>query len=147
MFLFFKIKGRSTAALYKKKNHSYITRQSEHHHKQRTQTTHNKTLHNHNLGKQPKEATRELRRHQRCATPKIAARCRPERQLKLLHHGTITLKPLHTIVDPPAPVMFRQNTPVAALIENTDPGHSAWWPRLTHRLALLCQGLRYLKPL
>ena len=31
-FLFFEIKGRSTATSYKKKKHSYITRRSEHHH-------------------------------------------------------------------------------------------------------------------
>ena len=53
-------------------------------------------LHHHNLGEEPKEATRELRRrHQRCATPNVMARCRPERQPELLHHGTIPLKP-HT---------------------------------------------------
>ena len=36
-FFLFEIKGRSTATSYKKKKHSYITRRSEHHHKQHTQ--------------------------------------------------------------------------------------------------------------
>ena len=31
-------------------------------------------------------------------------------------------------------------------INTTDPGHSAWRPRLSHRFTLLCQELRYLKP-
>ena len=91
-FFFKKIKVRSTAASYKKKKHSYITRRSEHHY--HTNNTHNKTLHRHNLGEEPKEATRELhRRHQCCATPNVAARCSPERQVELLHQGIITLKP------------------------------------------------------
>ena len=51
------------------------------------------------------------------------------------------------IVNPSVPVDLQQNTPVAATMENTDPDHSAWGTRLSHRLALLCQGLRYLKPL
>ena len=50
------------------------------------------------------------------------------------------------IVDPSAPVVHQQNTPIAAPINTTDPDHSAWGPRLSHRFTLLCQGLRYLKP-
>ena len=54
IFLFFEIKGRSTATSYKKKKHSYITRRSEHHH--HTNNAPNKTLHHHKLGDEAKEA-------------------------------------------------------------------------------------------
>jgi hypothetical protein len=53
----------------------------------------------------------------------------------------------HTTVDPPAPALLRRNTPVATPRRITDPGHSARGPRLTRRLTLICQRLRYLKPL
>ena len=53
----------------------------------------------------------------------------------------------HTIVDPPIPMELQKNTHVAAPKKTTDPGHSAWGSRPSYRLALLCQGLRYLKPL
>ncbi|CAO2037846.1 unnamed protein product [Urochloa humidicola] len=44
----------------------------------------------------------------------------------------------------PYPVDLQQNTLIAVPMKITDPGHSAWGPRLFHRLALLCQRLRYL---
>ena len=95
-YIFFEIKGRSTATSYKKKKHSYITRQSEHHHhtnnarKQRTQqnTTPPQS------GRGSERGRHELRCcRQRYATPRAAARCKPERLPELLHHGTVTLKP------------------------------------------------------
>jgi len=78
----------------------------------------------HKLGEEPKEATRELRRRRQCcATPKIAARYKPERHLELLHHGTIPLNQHTTIVDPPISVEHQKNTHIAVPIKPTYPGH------------------------
>jgi len=78
---------------------------SEHHHhtnntrKQRTQQ---------NTTPQPergaKETTREpRRRHQRCATPKAATRCKLKWPPELLQHGLSPSSRTHTIIDPSAP--------------------------------------------
>jgi hypothetical protein len=51
----------------------------------------------------------------------------------------------HKIGDPTVPVKLRHKTPVVATMKTIDLVHTAWGPRLSHRLTLLCQGLRYLK--
>jgi hypothetical protein len=61
--------------------------------------------------------------------------------------GSSSSSRTHKIADPPAQPKRRQRTPVATPIKITDPGHSAWGPRLFHCLTLLHQGLRYLNPL
>jgi hypothetical protein len=71
---------------------------------------------------------------------------------KLLHHGTMPLEPrarthTHTQLMIPFPVKLQHKTPVVASVKTTDPDHSAWGSHIFHRLALLFQGLRYLKPL
>ena len=43
----------------------------------------------------------------------------------------------HTIVDPPAPAVLQQNTPIAAPLKNTGSGYSTWGSRLSHRLTPL----------
>jgi hypothetical protein len=39
-------------------------------------------------------------------------------------------------------VVLQQNTPVAAPMQNTDPCHSAWGPRLSHRPGILIAQLK-----
>ena len=107
----------------------------------------NKTLHHHKLGEEVKEAAAN------CAVVANAVP-RQEPQPAASPNGypnssTMGLSPssrTNMIVDPSAPVVHQQNTPIAAPINTTDPGHSAWGPRLSHRLSLLCQELRYMKP-
>ena len=99
---------------------------------------HNIMLHHHHLGEELEVSRRRLRRcHQHCATPKAANRCKSVRLQELLHHRANTTNRTHRIVDPSDPVLLQQNTPIAAPLKNTDPGHSAWGPRLSHRLTLL----------
>jgi hypothetical protein len=92
---FFEIKVRSTAISFKKKA-------VVHHKPKRTpppqiQHTQQRTQQNTTppqLGREARSCHHELRRrHQRCATPTNAARSKPKRQLELLHHGPINLKP------------------------------------------------------
>jgi hypothetical protein len=64
--------------------------------------------------------------------------------------STMGLSPsshIHTIGDPPILVNLQHKNPAITLMKTTYPGHSSWGPRLSHRLTLLCKGLRYLKPL
>ena len=133
------VNGTSTATSYKKKKHSYITRRSEHHHhtnnarKQHTQqnTTPPQT------GRGSERNRRELRRrHQRCATPKTAARCKPERHLELLHHGRSPSSHTHDRRSP-CPRGASVEHPVAAPMKIANPSHSVWGPRLSHRLTSL----------
>jgi hypothetical protein len=49
-------------------------------------------------------------------------------------------------VDPHAPTKASAESSRHGTNATTDLGHSVWGPRLIHRLILLCQGLRYLKP-
>lgn len=61
----------------------------------------------HNLGEEPKLSNRKLRRsRQHYATPNVAARYKPKRQLELLLHGTITIKPHTRDRRPPALVVL-----------------------------------------
>jgi hypothetical protein len=111
-------------------------------HKQHTNNAHNKTLHHHNLGEEPKECHQNSRRrHQRCATTKAATRSKLKWPPELLHHGLSPTSRTHSIVDPSASTLLRQKTPVAAPMKTTDPGHSAWGPCLIHRLTLLPKTL------
>lgn len=93
---FFKKKkdSRSTALSYRKKKHSYITCRNEHP-PHKNKCTRQNTQHHHFLREEPTEANRLHRCSQRCATPKGAACCKPERQPELLHHGVTVLMP-HT---------------------------------------------------
>jgi hypothetical protein len=77
---------------------------------------------------------------------KPATRCKPKRQLKLLHHKPITLRPHTPRRRSPCSDQASAESSRHGTNATTDPGHSAWGPRLIHRLILLCQGLRYLKP-
>jgi hypothetical protein len=86
------------------------------------------------------------RRHQRCITTKVATRCKPKRQLELLHHEPIILKPHTPGRRPPSSDQASAKSSRHGTNATTDSGHSVWGPRLIHRLTLLCQGLRYLKP-
>jgi hypothetical protein len=53
----------------------------------------------------------------------------------------------HTVGDPPDLVKLQHKTLLVTPMKTTDPDHFACGPRLFHRLTLLCQGLRYLKPM
>jgi hypothetical protein len=94
------------------------------------------------MGEKTVTSRRHLRRrHQRCATPKrnpLQAPTTPE----LLHHG-IVVHELHM----PDRRSFRSkeasaHTPATALGMPIEPGHSAWGPRLTHRLTLSAKDSR-----
>ena len=139
---FFKKDSRSTALSYKKKKHSYITLRSVHHH---TNKRAPHILHCHHLGEELKASRRKLRRcHQRCAMPKPQPVASPSGYPDSSTMGLSPSSRTDTIVDPSAPEVHQQNTPVAAPMNTTDPDHSAWGPRLSHHLTL-CQALRYLK--
>jgi hypothetical protein len=72
--------------------------------------------------------------------------CKPKRQRELLHHKPIILKPHTPRHRSPCSDQASAESSRHGTNETTDLGHSAWGPRLIHRLILLCQGLRYLKP-
>ena len=110
-----------------------------------TQTTHannapNKTLHHHKLGEEAKEAVTN------CAViANVVPRQEPQPAASPSSYpksSTMELSPssrTNTIIDPSAPVVRQQNTPVVAPMNTTDPGLSAWGPHLFHRLTLLTQ--------
>ncbi|KAF8719399.1 hypothetical protein HU200_024109 [Digitaria exilis] len=70
--------------------------------------------------------------------PKPQPAAGPNSPPKLLHHGADTKSHPHN-------PKLQQTTPNSVPIKATDPGHSVWGPRLSHRLTLLCQGLIYLR--
>jgi hypothetical protein len=81
VLVFLNKKGRSTVISFKKKQ-LYITSRSDHHHHNNNNAHVQRTQQNSTppqLGREAKGSHQELRRCcQRCATPKVAARCKPE---------------------------------------------------------------------
>ena len=124
-----------------KRNTTAATTQTTH-----ANNTHNKTLQHHKLGEKPKEATVS------CA---VIANAVPHQHGPLQtiaatrNSSTMGKSPSSHTHDRQSPSPSRSSAEHSrrSEIENTDPGHSVWGPRLSHRLALLCQELRYLKPL
>jgi hypothetical protein len=62
--------------------------------------------------------------HQRRATPEAATRCKLQQPPELLHLELSPTSRLHMIVDPSAPTMLRQNTPIEVPKKTTEPGHT-----------------------
>jgi hypothetical protein len=150
MFRLFFLKLKSGALLYHlRRKQLYITSRSErHHHKYNTHNNApNKTLHHLNLEEKPEAATMN------CAAvtnvvPRQQTRPAPSQSDNSSSSttGPSTSSRTKKVADPPVPTKRRHRTPVMAPMQATDPGHSAWGPRLIHCLTLHCQGLRYLKP-
>ena len=118
-YIFFEIKGRSTATSYKKKKHSYITRRSEHHH--HTNNAPNKTLHHHKLGEEAKEAAANCTVVANAVPrqePQPAAN--PSSYSNSFTMGLSLSSHTNTIVELSAPVVRQQITPIAVPMNTTD---------------------------
>jgi hypothetical protein len=76
-------------------------------------------------GRRVKRSHRKPRRcHQRRATPEAATRCKLQQPPELLHLELSPASRSHMIVDPSAPTMLRQNTPIEVPKKTTEPGHT-----------------------
>jgi hypothetical protein len=130
---------------FKKKQHWYMTGRSTHHHTNKPMNKNKHTRHN----TPPTPTTWERRPKQAADTCAVVAdavprrgatHCRNQRPSGLLHHGTVALK-LHIHERRSLrSIGASAHTPTTAPGTPTDPGLSAWGPRLTHRHSL-CQGL------
>jgi hypothetical protein len=100
IYIIFLNKSRSTAVSFKKKKYWYKTRRSGHHHTNNPSNTNKHTRHK---ASPPPPLGRGVRNKPSTSAPlsptlchaEVVACCKPERPPKLLHHGTVTLKP-HT---------------------------------------------------
>jgi hypothetical protein len=97
---------------------------------EQTHTTHHTTTPGH-PGEDNKTSRRQLRRrHQRCATAKPQPAASPNGPPELLHHGTDPLKPYTRKLN--SQIQRNSSRTLHLGTRNTtDPGHTAWGPRLT----------------
>jgi hypothetical protein len=76
-------------------------------------------------GRRVKRSHRKPRRcHQRRATPEAATRCELQQPPELLHLELSPTSRSHMIVDPSAPTMLWQNTPIEVPKKTTELGHT-----------------------
>jgi hypothetical protein len=120
------------------KQHCYITGRSTHHHT-------NKPMNINALDTPPSTSKWERRPNQAADTCAVvtnvvprrgATRCKHQKLPKLLHHGTVILKLHMSACRSLRSKKASAHTPTTSPGTPTDPGHSAWGPRLTHRLSL-----------